>query len=272
MIACRYFLELSEEETAAALGVRIGTVKSRTSRALDQLREESLCLSWTLFLNDLGRHVEFPPTPDLAPACGGGSASGAPGAGRSRSPLPCSSSRSAPPCGPGGAHGDPRLARAPRRAHRAGSRPAARAPAVGNLDLGRPVTLGRGAPPSSLASRPGDEPDRVYFSTAIPRAARSLLWGRRGACQPASHRVPGPGLHREADRADAKVEPVDIGDKGVWLEEPHVLAFHDLEGSFRENTARLAGKTLLWQAGNVTLRLEGELSKEDALRIARSAG
>jgi RNA polymerase sigma factor (sigma-70 family) len=39
VIACRYFLELSEEETAAALGLRIGTVKSRTSRALDHLRE-----------------------------------------------------------------------------------------------------------------------------------------------------------------------------------------------------------------------------------------
>ncbi len=40
VIACRYFLELSEEETAAALGVRRGTVKSRTSRALARLREE----------------------------------------------------------------------------------------------------------------------------------------------------------------------------------------------------------------------------------------
>ena len=39
VIACRYFLELSEEETAAALGVRQGTVKSRTSRALARLRE-----------------------------------------------------------------------------------------------------------------------------------------------------------------------------------------------------------------------------------------
>ena len=39
-IACRYFLELSEEETAAALGVRRGTVKSRLSRALARLREE----------------------------------------------------------------------------------------------------------------------------------------------------------------------------------------------------------------------------------------
>jgi len=39
VIACRYFLELTEEETAATLGVRLGTVKSRTSRALDHLRE-----------------------------------------------------------------------------------------------------------------------------------------------------------------------------------------------------------------------------------------
>ena len=39
VIACRYFLGLSEEETAAALDVRRGTVKSRTSRALDHLRE-----------------------------------------------------------------------------------------------------------------------------------------------------------------------------------------------------------------------------------------
>jgi RNA polymerase sigma factor (sigma-70 family) len=40
VIACRYFLELSEAETASALGVRPGTVKSRVSRALERLREE----------------------------------------------------------------------------------------------------------------------------------------------------------------------------------------------------------------------------------------
>lgn len=40
VIACRFFLELSEEETAAALDVKLGTVKSRTSRALAHLREE----------------------------------------------------------------------------------------------------------------------------------------------------------------------------------------------------------------------------------------
>ena len=38
VLTCRYLLELSEEETAAALGCRRGTVKSRTSRALARLR------------------------------------------------------------------------------------------------------------------------------------------------------------------------------------------------------------------------------------------
>jgi RNA polymerase sigma-70 factor (ECF subfamily) len=40
VIACRYLLELTEAETAATLGVRPGTVKSRLSRALDRLRQE----------------------------------------------------------------------------------------------------------------------------------------------------------------------------------------------------------------------------------------
>jgi RNA polymerase sigma factor (sigma-70 family) len=38
VLACRYFLELSEEETATALGLPRGTVKSRTARALARLR------------------------------------------------------------------------------------------------------------------------------------------------------------------------------------------------------------------------------------------
>jgi RNA polymerase sigma-70 factor (ECF subfamily) len=40
VLGCRYLLELTEAETASALGVRVGTVKSRTSRALSRLREE----------------------------------------------------------------------------------------------------------------------------------------------------------------------------------------------------------------------------------------
>jgi RNA polymerase sigma factor (sigma-70 family) len=38
VIALRFFLDLSEAETATALGIRPGTVKSRTARALARLR------------------------------------------------------------------------------------------------------------------------------------------------------------------------------------------------------------------------------------------
>ena len=40
VISARYFLELSESETAEALGIPRGTVKSRLSRALERLRTE----------------------------------------------------------------------------------------------------------------------------------------------------------------------------------------------------------------------------------------
>jgi RNA polymerase sigma factor (sigma-70 family) len=39
VLACRYLLQLSEEETAAALDIARGTVKSRSARALERLRE-----------------------------------------------------------------------------------------------------------------------------------------------------------------------------------------------------------------------------------------
>jgi len=38
VLTCRFLLGLSEAETAVVLGLRRGTVKSRTARALDQLR------------------------------------------------------------------------------------------------------------------------------------------------------------------------------------------------------------------------------------------
>jgi RNA polymerase sigma factor (sigma-70 family) len=40
ILTCRYFLELSEAETSEVLGIRRGTVKSRTARALERLRAE----------------------------------------------------------------------------------------------------------------------------------------------------------------------------------------------------------------------------------------
>jgi RNA polymerase sigma-70 factor (ECF subfamily) len=38
VLVCRYFLDLSEAETAQVLAWPLGSVKSRTSRALNRLR------------------------------------------------------------------------------------------------------------------------------------------------------------------------------------------------------------------------------------------
>jgi RNA polymerase sigma factor (sigma-70 family) len=41
MVVLRYYEDLSEAQTAAVLGVSVGTVKSAVSRALGKLREDS---------------------------------------------------------------------------------------------------------------------------------------------------------------------------------------------------------------------------------------
>jgi hypothetical protein len=71
----------------------------------------------------------------------------------------------------------------------------------------------------------------------------------------------------------AKVDRVSVGGgRGIWLHgRPHQYAYADKTGAIRSDTVRLAGDVLLWRSGGVLLRLEGARSKEEALRIARSA-
>jgi hypothetical protein len=67
-----------------------------------------------------------------------------------------------------------------------------------------------------------------------------------------------------------KVEPVSInGGRGYWLEgEPHLFFYREPSGDVRQDTLRLAGNTLVWEQDGVTMRLEAQVTKEQALRIA----
>jgi hypothetical protein len=72
-------------------------------------------------------------------------------------------------------------------------------------------------------------------------------------------------LVKKVAAAATRIEPVSIdGARGYWLSGArHVLFVPGLP-------PRYAGNTLLWQRGDVTLRLEGNLTKAEALALARA--
>lgn len=164
-----------------------------------------------------------------------------------------------------------------------------RAPRPGQLrsvrNLGTPVPLAQAREmvgfhvltPRQLLGNPGG----VYIKRLAGRApAISLLYGTS------------PGPHRPAHGSatvlitefrarfwDAKlladmttIEPARVrGDIAVWLAgAPHAIYYVDLHGRLMRDTGRLAGNTLLWQHGTVTIRIESKLSLEHMLAVARS--
>jgi hypothetical protein len=68
------------------------------------------------------------------------------------------------------------------------------------------------------------------------------------------------------------IEPASVnGEPGFWLEGgPHVLSYIDPQTGYRSVPVRIRGNVLLWTRGERTLRLEGKLTKVQALRIARA--
>jgi hypothetical protein len=71
---------------------------------------------------------------------------------------------------------------------------------------------------------------------------------------------------------DATVEQVQVdGDPGYWIAgTPHAVAYHEQNGDVQIDDLRLATNTLVWQHGNLLLRIEGTQTKEQALAIAHS--
>ena len=79
------------------------------------------------------------------------------------------------------------------------------------------------------------------------------------------------GLKKLAVNATV-IDPVQVrGRAGLWLEgAPHVLTWIDRDTGYRERPVLVRGNVLLWLRGGLTLRLEGRLSKAQALELARS--
>ena len=142
----------------------------------------------------------------------------------------------------------------------------------------RPLVTGLG-PARPRASAEGI----AGFRMTLPKfehGAPTRYYARPGAIA-TSFRAPRPvllielsgqqlGFTKKFVSGQTKVEPAEVSGVyfGLWLSGgPHVVLWSTPSGEERATT-RLAGNVLLWEAHGRTYRLEGDLSRERALRLA----
>lgn len=119
-----------------------------------------------------------------------------------------------------------------------------------------------------LAPRAG-EPRRVYV---LDDALATVILNAYG--HPAllsEYRASNFDLLKKSASDTTAVEPVLVnGDPGLWLEGgPHTLTYLDRSGAFHQRTVLIRGNVLLWIHGPLTLRLEGKVTRAQALQLAR---
>lgn len=236
VIAYRYLLDRSEAETAALLDLPVGTVKSRTSRAMAKLRTR-LGVAIAVVVAALVIIAVPPARTAVADVISHvlrfagvevRHGSGAPVIiPVSPSPLPST-----------------------RAVTLDEARRLARFPVGMPTGLGTPFAVyvsdpdGDGAPRVvSLLFRGGavriDEYDG-QFDLTFSKTAGDVTWMQVGA-QPA-----------------------------LWLAKPHPVTYVDRTGVSWPATTRLAGPTLLWQVGDVGYRIEGLATSAEAVEVAAS--
>jgi hypothetical protein len=146
-------------------------------------------------------------------------------------------------------------------------------PAPG-LDLGERVSLAearRRVPFRVLV--PEDEPDAVYFRPLGRSGEVTLLYGTLEQVKVLIMQRPGrfdSGFVKKIAARDTKVEFVPVGTaSGVFLSgKPHFYFLVNEFGAVVEETVRLAKNVLIWDRGDVAYRIEGDLTREQALSLA----
>jgi hypothetical protein len=127
------------------------------------------------------------------------------------------------------------------------------------------------------------DPDEIYFGTHLEHGVVTLVYEAEDDLPEA--RGTGVGalitefragvdvelIGKAAEPATA-IEPVTVnGGEGYWLTgEPHAVGYLDPDGEFVQDALRLAGNTLIWQQGDLSLRLEADVPLDEALAIASS--
>ena len=120
------------------------------------------------------------------------------------------------------------------------------------LDLGKPDAIY--VRDDRLASVVYGDPDK-------PRLVLSQL---RGAIY--------EGFIKKAGSRGTTIEPVTVrGEPGLFITgDDHFVMFRDENGAITDERTYLAGTVLLWNRGELLLRLEGDLTRAEALELADS--
>jgi hypothetical protein len=127
------------------------------------------------------------------------------------------------------------------------------------------------------------QPDEVYIATPPPGGRVSLLYRAGPGLPRAPHTRVGLLvtevraqisllLMKKLFLAGSQLYAVTVnGQQGWWLQgKPHVLLFMGPGNRVIQDSIRLAGNTLLWQQGDVVVRLELAGDQQEALQIAQS--
>jgi hypothetical protein len=149
------------------------------------------------------------------------------------------------------------------------------APTNSPLDLGERTTLTSGVLVPDALGRPDAVYDDGAQVTLLYRPRRGLPESAQTGAGALLSQFPGrtrPEFIRKLAGPGTTIERVRVdGEPGFWLGgDVHSLIYEDPSGTIRESPMRLAGPTLVWRRGDLTLRLEADVSKSRALEIARS--
>jgi hypothetical protein len=142
----------------------------------------------------------------------------------------------------------------------------------------RPLAAGLGPPlgrrPAELRAHlrirlpdlEGPKPTRYY---AQPGLIATLITYRDKPVLLAEMRDDQVALFKKFTSPSGKIEPVQLGSNGLWVQGSHVLAWQFGLAETRQIKTRLAGNVLIWLVGNTTYRLEGDLPRNRMLELAR---
>ena len=146
-------------------------------------------------------------------------------------------------------------------------------------DLGEPMSLRKVrtiVPFDPLL--PSARPDSIFVFRGLGGTRVTFVYGDVARPRHTLSEFRGVGVTKYVEKlvgSGTDVQQLKVGaSPGLWLSgKPHAV-YYALPGAFGnvfQNLPILAGNTLVWErADGLTLRLEGELTKGEALRLAKS--